>query len=269
MNITVIYHSADYDGLCCRAIAEEFIGEAEYIGWNHGEEVPKVPENNVLYIMDLSIEELMEHPNLIWIDHHKTAIEKYPKTIAGYRIDGVAACRLAYQWFSGLTPAKAEYVDRLVKEPDSIRLIGEYDVWDKRDANVDTYQSGLDGIDLNWPKIVSGDEKYFNEVLAAGSVSDRVYNKLFDRVMESSHDVKWKGLTFCALNFPLATGVFTRRTKPHHDACIAYHFDGENYRVSLRGIEGKKHDLSVIAKEFGGGGHTAACGFSHAFLPWK
>jgi len=46
----------------------------------------------------------MERPGLVWIDHHKSAIEKYGATTPGYRIDGVAACRLAWQWFFPIDP---------------------------------------------------------------------------------------------------------------------------------------------------------------------
>ena len=36
MNIktTVIYHSADFDGLFCREIAKKFLPDAELIGWD-------------------------------------------------------------------------------------------------------------------------------------------------------------------------------------------------------------------------------------------
>ena len=35
--ITVIYHSADYDGIFCREIAHKFLPDAELIGWNFGD----------------------------------------------------------------------------------------------------------------------------------------------------------------------------------------------------------------------------------------
>jgi hypothetical protein len=144
----VIYHRADFDGLFCREIAKKFMPEAELIGWDYGDPVPSVPPVCTLYILDLSIDELMDHGGLIWIDHHKTAIDKYPNTILGYRIDGVAACRLAWQWFTREQdggkdsfgsaydlPQKQHFVERIVGEPYAVRLAGEYDIWDKRDSN--------------------------------------------------------------------------------------------------------------------------------------
>src|SRR5512138_813842 len=101
MKTTVIYHSADYDGIFCREIARKFLPDAELIGWNFGD--PKVLDNgsDIFYILDLSpecIDNTLDYSDIIWIDHHKTSIEKYPSDIPGYRIDGVAACRLAWQW---------------------------------------------------------------------------------------------------------------------------------------------------------------------------
>lgn len=170
MKTTVIYHSADFDGIFCREIARKFLPDAELIGWDYGDDLLKFPTEGLVYILDLSpdcLEQLtVEHINegrLIWIDHHKSAIEKYSKCnpqLPGYRIDGVAACRLAWQWFSKqcFTPApdgigavlmgKQDFVDRKVSEPWAVRLAGEYDVWDKRDPDAELFQHGLRSEDL-------------------------------------------------------------------------------------------------------------------------
>src|SRR5689334_18504449 len=102
MSSTVIYHSADFDGIFCREIARKFLPDANLIGWNFGDDKIIVPEEGEIYVLDLSPECLLgfDVSRLIWIDHHKTAIDKYDQKIPGYRIDGVAACRLAWQWFA-------------------------------------------------------------------------------------------------------------------------------------------------------------------------
>lgn len=101
--IVVIYHRADFDGLFCREIAKKFLPDAELIGWDYGDAKLPFPSEGTVYVLDLSpecFESVPQHQErLIWIDHHKSAIEKFPATIPGYRIDGVAACRLAWQWF--------------------------------------------------------------------------------------------------------------------------------------------------------------------------
>src|SRR5438552_369688 len=104
MNVYIIHHRSDFDGIFCREIAKKFLYEKqpEIIGYEYGDKIPAInnDDNNMLYMLDISIPELMSYKNLVWIDHHKSAIEKYSPTIAGYRIDGVAACRLTWQWFT-------------------------------------------------------------------------------------------------------------------------------------------------------------------------
>lgn len=171
----VIYHKADFDGFFSREIARKHYGDnAEYLGWDYGDPVPQVEAGRKVVMIDISIDGLMDHRPLIWIDHHKSAIAKFSPDIPGYRIDGVAACRLAWQWFfkrpvamEGTTegmiphafslPDKQAYVDRAVTEPMAVRLAGEYDIWDKRDPNTDVFQDGLRSLDLtpHWPALLS------------------------------------------------------------------------------------------------------------------
>lgn len=174
---TVIYHRADFDGLFSREIAKKFLpSDTKFIGWDWGDPKLPVPEGK-FYIIDLSPECLADGASYafdqcIWIDHHKSAIDKFNPQISGYRIDGVAACRLAWQWFNraehpavevqlvGL-PEKQDYVDRKVIEPYAVRLAGEYDIWDKRDGNTDAFQFGLRSINLDgqWEQLLSPNRK--------------------------------------------------------------------------------------------------------------
>ena len=85
---TVIYHSADYDGIFCREIARHFLGDKDvnYIGWNFGDAKVPFPEPETFTFWTLSPECLdaavPDAPNtdcksrMIWIDHHKSSIEK-------------------------------------------------------------------------------------------------------------------------------------------------------------------------------------------------
>lgn len=84
MKTTVIYHRADFDGIFCREIAKKFLPGAELIGWDYGDPKLPVPEGK-FYILDLSPECLQpeilsaaDAERMVWIDHHKTAIDKFP-----------------------------------------------------------------------------------------------------------------------------------------------------------------------------------------------
>ena len=117
----------------------------------------------------------------------------------GYRIDGVAACRLAWQWFNGLDPARpdrCDYIDRRVKEPLAIRLAGEYDVWDKRDPDAELFQYGLrsvePGFDLG--RLLDYDDSLARSVVASGGGSKRYAQAVDAGNMKASFLVDWDGL---------------------------------------------------------------------------
>ena len=223
---TVIYHSADYDGIFCREIAKKFLGTegVSYIGWNFGDPPIPVPTGGETFVMDLPLDKPFGRNSLnfavggslVWIDHHKSAIESHPKDIPGYRIDGVAACRLAWQWFSGgvvsnsdtgnppSLPSKHHFIDRVVSEPIAVRLAGEYDVWDHRGWDLE-FQFGLDSQpSIDWESLLQNDDTaedtVFN-VVRDGHAAMRCYAKRDADVMLSrSFMVEWEGLRFLCLN---------------------------------------------------------------------
>lgn len=308
---TVIYHSADFDGQFCREIARKFLGDENipYVGWNFGDPPLSVPDGQI-YILDLPVdrtfgfkdglagqdpkprEKLFER--IIWIDHHKTSIETHPSTIPGYRIDGVAACRLAWQWFAnnpmiegethgapGL-PEKKDFLDRNVEEPLAVRLAGEYDVWDKHwmatDDTILRFQYGMKSFAkppwedlLAFPGMPGRDSVY--RVLEAGIYAQE-YAQTMDAfwLTEAGHIIEWEGLKFLAKNtVERGSNMFRSKDVPAtgHDALMAYGFRGKNWTVSLYHAKGREDlDLSGIAKKYGGGGHKGACGFQCDKLPF-
>ena len=285
--IIVIHHSADFDGLFCREIARRFLGDsAEYIGWDYGQ--PKVvfqPEAERIYILDLSPECLggdsYDSSKLVWIDHHKSAIEKFPATIPGYRIDGVAACRLAWQWFDhglhdlnagdmGLLPDKNEFIQRLVEEPEAVRLAGEYDIWDKRDPEAEVFQLGLRSVpsySLNWSYLLNyAFQAYVDQLIENGWLLQTYVNQQDAELVKAlGFLVTFEGLKFLALNSSKKGSLqFAARDIPAtgHDALLKFNWTGSTWDFSLYHAKHRTDlDLSAIAVKYGGGGHRGACGF--------
>lgn len=288
-----IYHRADFDGIFCREIARKFLPpDTEFIGWDYGDPTPTVPPVCDLYILDLSVEKLMDHGGLVWIDHHKSAIEKYGQK-PGYQIDGVAACRLAWQWFTiehhnacyrtnealqVSLPNKESFVNRIVSEPLAVRLAGEYDIWDKRDPNAELFQHGLRSRELtgeDWADLLrtdsAGAQVLVVELLDAGrAIQFAKTQENADIIRAYGFTVHFAGLTFLACNHARFNSfLFTAGLKPEHDALLGFNYTGTDWRVSLYHAPGKEHhDLSKIAVKYGGGGHRGACGFRVATLPF-
>lgn len=340
MKTTVIYHSADFDGIFCREIAHKFLGadDVEYIGWNFGDPTLEIPSGRI-YVLDLPVDRVFgftykpedvtgnppQHPEgLIWIDHHQTSIATHPSRIPGYRIDGVAACRLAWQWFlmergehdgnirvniGGVDvvnfslPSKQDFVDRKVYEPWSVRLAGEYDIWDKRDPDAELFQHGLRSRVLSsrdWSEMLEPDQPAtatnMDAMIEAGVqgvlkpdgtlknhitigllrngttiqfVRDNEYREV---ITSQGFDIEFEGLKFlacCSHECDIRSHLFVAGIKPHHEALFGFTYTGKDWRVSLYHAPGKEHhDLSLIAKKHGGGGHRGACGFISTKLPF-
>lgn len=283
MTPTVIYHKSDFDGIFCREIARKFIPDATLIGWEYGESEPEVATDQPLYILDLSVPSLMTHPKLVWIDHHKSAIEKYPATITGYRIDGVAACRLAWQWFTGFVntfgndiPQKEDYVTRRVQEPFAVCLAGEYDIWDKHDERAELFQHGLRSEELQWDQLLTPDPEeglnpYLHKLLKQGKALQYAKKRENESIIKAAgFTMHWEGLTFLTCNHARFNSfLFTAGLQPEHDALLGFCWSGQKWKVSLYHAPGKEHhDLSTIAVKYGGGGHRGACGFTTTTLPF-
>lgn len=318
--ITVIHHSADFDGLFCREIARKFMPDAEMIGWDFGDApVPLhgLPADTRIYILDLPVDRVFgfdfsKSPNqpffeprkrdIVWIDHHKSSIESHPKDIPGFRIDGVAACRLAWNWFAGGHSAngekyplalKVEFVERTVlpQEPLAVRLAGEYDIWDKHDPNADVFQFGLRSKELtqwDWKQLLdptvdktlegTGMESTNSELISSHLLKNGALLMRYQRENDAnlmnyrSFPVKFEGLTFLCLNTPRCNSLtFIAKDVPEtgHDGLMAFYFTGIDWKVSLYHAKHRTDiDLSQIAVKYGGGGHRGACGFAMATLPF-
>lgn len=288
-SILVIYHRADFDGRFCCEIARRFYGEqADYLGWDYGDPVPEVPvEVKELIMLDISIPYLMDDGRLTWIDHHITAMQRF--AAPGYRIEGVAACRLAWQWFMthnigrnpsaptyATLPTFQDYRDRKVQEPLAVRLAGEYDIWDKRDPDAETWQHALHSVeDLTplWPTLLAlGDS---NMVVQALLKDGRMLQRCRQRenaslIKARGFRLEWEGHVWLALNTPRCNSLtFEAGLTPEHDGCFAFCWTGTKWRVSLYGVPGKPEmDFSGIAARYGGGGHRQACGFETKALPF-
>lgn len=309
MNIAIIYHDADFDGKLsnevCRYWLKKLYPDAQVhsYGWDYGRKVPRVTQTDhsdwhdydSIYIVDLFVDELMARPELrdkiVWIDHHKSSIEKWdatpsdaepnPGQFAGYRIDGVAACRLCWQWFNqdpdmGVPTTKESYVNREVSEPELIRLAGEFDVRDHRDPDAKALQFGLGALsDKDYRILVESQfagpaedyAGYGTTPLVAALANGHAIKSYCGRqnreyASKHAHTIQWEGLTLCALNTSgRSDDHFDGVIKPEHDACFCWRYDGRVVSVSLYSVPGKDIDLSLIATKYGGGGHRGACGF--------
>lgn len=262
------FYHGDLDGKCAGFWVKEKYSECEMNEINYNQEftLPRIEEDEKIFIVDFSIdpEEMQEllrrTKNVIWIDHHISAIKKYkdfPFEIKGIRKDGTAGCVLTYNY---LYP-DAELNMMTV-------YIGDWDTWTfKYGEDTEYFKMGMES------HLTSPDSKIWSEalrntgkIIEEGKIINR-YKKVYyqEYIDNYGFEVEFECHKCIACNAGKASSKLFDSLNKNYDIMMPFVFDGEQYTVSLYS---KKVDVSKVAEKYGGGGHTGAAGFICDELPF-
>lgn len=272
----IIYHRSDWDGKASKLIALQSIPHAETVGWDYGDPEPDVDKHELIYCIDISLKGLFARPEVcaktIWIDHHRTAIADFAacKFLSSYLIEGVAACRLAYQYFhalnSGLEYTVEDYRARKVEEPLIITWLGEHDIWDHRQPEAKLANAAMDVLGEEWltSYLRSQASSYETICQSIGQAALKTKQSLYAEIAQNATKLdNWHGHNWWVINTCLkGSGQFDGLDKvtEERDCMLKWARTPKGIEISLY-TDNKKKDLSVIAKSYHGGGHPGACGF--------
>lgn len=275
------YHT-DLDGKCAGAIVymffkldrdytKEIEEQCEFIPINYNDDFPfdKIIPNEQVVIVDFSLQKQGEFEKLknitdkiIWIDHHKTAIEEYKDfDCVGVRRDGVAGCVLTWQFF---------YPRQEV--PKIVDMLGAYDIWDfsKYGESLNILQAGIRLREHNpesseWTKWLKGED--FEDIIKEGTIALQYRKNTWAGLIKSwSFFVEFEGYKAICCNAGSVSSQLFDSVKEDYDLMIPFVFDGKQWTISL--YTKKDIDCSEIAKKYGGGGHKKAAGFQCKELPF-
>jgi uncharacterized protein len=253
----------------------------EFIEMNYDKPFPFdiiVPEE-VVYIVDYSIQPvemdrlLSITKNVHWIDHHKTAIEKYKdydKEIKGFRYDGLSGCVLTWIYLKfGLThPNPRRYMPFI---PEYIRLIGDYDTWtfEYGDRSLYFYYGLLsENTDPTAPLWDTLMYKSSVESLVSKGKNISEYRDQFyaTQIKLYGYETEFEGYNCIVLNAGTVGSMAFNSVKDKYDIMISIIWNGITWLISFYST---KVDVSIIAKKYGGGGHKGASGCQTDKLPFK
>jgi oligoribonuclease NrnB/cAMP/cGMP phosphodiesterase (DHH superfamily) len=287
------FYHADADGRCAGfwvylnvRITDDY--QPELIEINYGKPFPfdKIGEGEQVYIVDYSIEPdemlcLLEiTKDVTWIDHHKTAIEKYadfPYEIRGVRYDGIAGCMLTYCYIHHMTDRGVGDIkpfDMSMTEdaPKFTKLIADGDVW-KFEYGNDTrhFITAFNAYNFK-PESTLWDRFFtFPDEMACGSLIQEGITMTTYRDGWAEEYCRTKGFETVidghrafALNLGNCNSEYFKSVSGY-DILIPFCFDGKKWTVSLYS---QTVDVSEIAKKHGGGGHKGASGFQCDVLPF-
>ena len=277
------YHSADKDGHCSGAIVKMVYPECEMIGINYGQPFPwdSIQADDVVFMVDFSLQPFSEMvrlkntcATLVWIDHHKSAIEERDLTgvqFGGIQLVGKAGCELTWDFL----------IDRIdINTPRAVYLLGRYDVWDwMNHPGAMEFQKGMWQFDTDpnnsdfWDRIFTDDD-LVEEIIHNGGLllaADKKNNEMYLRAC--GFETMLDGLRVLAVNKALVNStLFDSGYDPErHDAMVSFCWYRDKWTVSVY-ADAKTHpevDAAVICKKYGGGGHKGASGFQCDTLPFE
>lgn len=260
-----IFHHDDLDGKCAAYIAFRALCAVEepmtFIEINYDQSFPFhiIGPDEDVFILDYSIQPkemdrlLSITPHVYWIDHHKTAIEKYkdyPTQICGIRRDGTAGCALAWEYFfTG------------VELPDAVKYVADRDVWAWEFGDETKYF--CNGAELHETDPVNGDWDYIfdnvSEVIDDGALVE-LYKQQRNKeyLKKYSFRTRFEGHETIVVNVGMVGSEIFESVPDLPPLQVMYAYNGRQFIVSLRSTE---IDVSEIAKKYGGGGHAGAAGF--------
>ena len=334
MKPLILWHRADFDGVCSAAIAKKFVPDAELHGLDYGDPFPwqKVwppPgelseiqllagqilvstgryavdgfEKRKVYLLDFSLppedmEKLAACCDLIWCDHHKSALDACAGLdIRGVRSTALAGCELTWEWFASLNG------EGLLPLPEAVRLLGRYDVWGAENpdwARIEAFQFGMrslrgamDPVNPMWEERFlseSDDVNLFNiattverglgilsyrDQEAKALCADGAHEELLVVPTDMSDfqagvDPTGKNYRLVCLNtLQRGSWLFKSVWDPakHDMMCVYGKLKDGRWRVSLYSTK-PEVDCGAIAKSLGGGGHRGAAGFICETRPWE
>ncbi len=272
------FYHVDMDGKCAGAIVCMAMKNQEddgtgfsYHSINYKDDFPFeiIKPNEEVIIVDFSLQKEGEFEkllritnNVVWIDHHKTAIEKHGDLdVRGIRKNGIAGCELTWQYYFPN-----------METPPVVKLLGDYDVWAfKYGEDTNRLQTGISLYDTNplskeWQRWLNP-SYYPTEEILNGRISLQYRNNYYAGLVKSwSFWTEIEGYKAIACNAGSVSSQLFDTVEGDFDIMMPFVFDGNQWTVSLYS---KTVDVSEIANKYGGGGHKGAAGFQCKELPFR
>lgn len=264
-----LYHN-DADGRASAAIVRRALGsETRLCEMNYGDPVPwqLIAQAGRVIVTDFSLpksdmQALSRDRQLIWIDHHKSAIDQLSDiaaTLPGIRDTSEAACVLTWNFF---------FPEQTV--PKAIMLIGDRDIWRWSLPDTGPFSEGLfqqnshPDNDQIWGPLLDDDTHILNHLIEGGKVLvEARWNSIRRMVSRYGFEVKFEGYRTMAINNRGSgeMGQFIRELGFQIAYCyVDLRQNGDLMTVVT--LYSDSVDVSEIATKFGGGGHPGAAGFS-------
>ncbi len=272
--IHCLFHR-DNDGRCSGAIVGKKYGieNVNFIPITYGEVLPWnviKPEDKVI-IVDFSLQKEGEWERLlsitrdiIWIDHHKSAIDRddAPHHVRGIRLNGTAGAELTWEYF---------FPDEDV--PLIVKYISDYDIWkfeynDTRAVNQGLYSRHCDPKNKElWDILLSNDKDVYgellDEIILHGKIIMEYDKNSWSKIMKyQKYFTRFETYKTIACNLRGPSLIFESTDNEEYELMVWWWFNGKEYEYRVS-TNRDNIDCSKICEKYGGGGHLKIGGFHH------
>jgi oligoribonuclease NrnB/cAMP/cGMP phosphodiesterase (DHH superfamily) len=265
-----VFHHNDLDGRLSAAIVLMKYPEAEVIELDYKQPFPfdKV-QNELVWIVDFSLQNndwnklFKINKNVIWIDHHATAINKtgVQNQLKGFRstTDGSAAMLV---W---------KYVFKKKIVPWVVRLVSDWDTWTHTYKESTLFMYGMKANDDSpksplWAQMMDNEKTELRRVLDNGEQIKRAWESADKEYLKRyAFETQFMGYGAIVVNRGMISSLMFGDKANQYDLMISFVYDGNGYVMSLYSTKpnincGKL--CEVYAEKHGGtgGGHAGAAG---------
>lgn len=295
------YHHTDLDGICAAAMLRlaRPTKEITFIPTNYPVKFPKdhfdgYTEKDTVYFLDISfspkdkqlVADLKEREfTTIWIDHHQSSLDLLNQIYNGEphynRYEGSFSNQFymlvdATRCGATLTYDYLTSVNDTNKYPGFLKMV---EAWDIHKTFLPYYEEAVDFLfgvnavpDLSpehpiWKELMTGGKAVLHMYVERGKIV-RNFSQTCNRQMLLSAGVETEvfGIPCLAVNYflPLANSMIfdSVRKSGRYPLYMTWYFDGKLYHYSIYTENTSVVDCNAIAKQFGGGGHVGAAGFT-------
>lgn len=290
MHYYILGHGHCFDGMCSLWVARRQFhnvypgAKASYHSVTYGGNLPHMEDGSCVIFLDFSLkrEDLLRlrgrMGRVIVIDHHDTALKE---------LEGLDDC------IFDMSKSGAQLTADFFKERNAfVRRVVDYvadrDLWKfnmYRSHDVNNFISTLpnqmsDDAFTEWQSIIniaSNTDALANEMANKGALVTKFKQNLIDNALKRAYTLTLEGRQVLCVNVTpeIASDVLNKLITPQNPVSLGYFVnEKKEYIYSLR--SNGSINVADVAKQFGGGGHPKAAGFSlhtpplelHRHLHW-
>lgn len=268
---TICFHHNDLDGRASGAIIRyAFAGDVQLYETDYDDQtVPWdiVSKTSRVIVVDFSfpmqdMQKMASGREFIWIDHHKstlTELSDISRDWHGIRDLSEAACVLTWKYF---------FSDRPV--PRAITLIGDRDIWRWAEADTGAFTEGIHVWDTRaendslWISLLEESPAIMKEIIDDGQRLREIHLvEIKGKIERHGFEVEFEGHRTLVINTHGNGDLGQRGRDLGYEITYCYEDQmQDDILTTVVTLFSGQTDVSLIAQQYGGGGHANAAGFS-------